>query len=296
MRVIEDHEVRTLLHPARAVAVMRRALIDAAAGRLVAPARSAVELGEASLTFTTGAMRGGPCGFRVYGGWGPESDQLTAVWGSGGRLEAVVTGPSLGALRTGALGGAAVDALARSGPVRLGVIGSGTMAWAQVWGCTAVRELQTVDVFSPRVARRESLAARIRDELGVDARAVEDPRQAVSGHEVVIASTIAREPVFQVDWLDPGTHVSSTGPKLEHASELDPDLARRAAVMVSDSPAQAQAEPSWFSPRLPGHLGAVISGNEPGRTAPDDLTLYCSTGLAGTEVLLARSLLDASAA
>lgn len=293
MRLIEDHEVQALIRPADAVAVMRRALTDAAAGRLAAPARSSVALGEASLTFTVGGLHDGPCGFRVYGGWGPDSDQLTAVWDAGGRLEAVVTGPSLGALRTGALGGAAVDALARRGPVRVGVIGSGTMAWTQIWACAVVRDLQQVDVFSPRRARRVAFAARIRAELGANARAVDEPRRAVAGHDVVIVSTTACTPVIMADWVEPGTHVSSTGPKQRDASELDPELARRAAVMVSDSPVQAQAGPSWFSTRLPDHLGAVISGAERGRIAREDVTLYCSTGLAGTEVLLADSLLGA---
>ena len=66
-----------------------------------------------------------------------------------------------------------------------------------------------------------------------------------------------------------------------------------AAVVVSDSPEQAAAygEP-FFTPRRLTHLGAVIRGDAPGRTSDTDITLYTSTGLAGSEVVIARRLLD----
>ena len=33
-------------------------------------------------------------------------------------------------------------------------------------------------------------------------------------------------------------------------------------------------------------LGAVLAGAVPGRTSPDQISAFCSTGLAGTEVFL----------
>jgi ornithine cyclodeaminase/alanine dehydrogenase-like protein (mu-crystallin family) len=39
------------------------------------------------------------------------------------------------------------------------------------------------------------------------------------------------------------------------------------------------------------HLGGVLTGDSPGRTSDEDITLYCSTGLAGSEVVLAETLL-----
>ncbi|MFJ9447337.1 hypothetical protein ACIRRH_36620 [Kitasatospora sp. NPDC101235] len=59
------------------------------------------------------------------------AEQLVAVWSSeDGRLRAVVHGSELGPRRTGAIGAVAVDAAANPGPVRLGLVGAGTQAWA----------------------------------------------------------------------------------------------------------------------------------------------------------------------
>jgi hypothetical protein len=38
-----------------------------------------------------------------------------------------------------------------------------------------------------------------------------------------------------------------------------------------------------------GHI-AVVAGSKPGRTGRDDITVCCSVGLAGTEVVLPASL------
>ena len=40
-------------------------------------------------------------------------------------------------------------------------------------------------------------------------------------------------------------------------------------------------------------LEEILQGRAPGRTGLDETTLFISAGLAGTEVLLARALLDA---
>jgi ornithine cyclodeaminase/alanine dehydrogenase-like protein (mu-crystallin family) len=59
------------------------------------------------------------------------------------------------AARTGALGAAAVDALARADAEVVGIVGSGRQAWTQVWAATAVRAVAQVRVFSPTEAHRE---------------------------------------------------------------------------------------------------------------------------------------------
>ena len=42
-------------------------------------------------------------------------------------------------------------------------------------------------------------------------------------------------------------------------------------------------------------MGEVISGAAAGRTSDDQVTLFCSLGLAGTEVALADRLLELAA-
>ncbi len=291
MRILSDAEVLRAVSAQVAVDLMEAATIDSHFGRLVSPPRPTIPAGGANFTLTAGGRPGGVSGFRVYGDWGPGSDQLTAVWSGAGSLQGIVLGPALGRLRTGALGGVAVRNLARADSSRLGVIGSGPVAWGQVWAAVAVRSFDVVDIYSPTAEHREAFARRVEHELGVAARPVGRAESAVVEHDVVIVSPTSVSPVLRSEWVSPGTHLSSTGPKLASGSELEPRIADIAEVVASDSPQQAAASGSWFSSRGLDHLGAIAAGELPGRRSDDDVTLYCSTGLAGTEVLLAEWLI-----
>ena len=82
-------------------------------------------------------------------------------------------------------------------------------------------------------------------------------------------------------------------PKLRGASELPPELASVAAIVASDSPAQAAAYGNpFFTGRRLAHLGGIIAGELPGRISEGQITLFCSTGLAGADVLLADHVLN----
>jgi alanine dehydrogenase len=292
VRILCDDDVREGLDARVAVEAARRALVDAYRGELAAPPRLQAELGENTLVFTAGGYSAGPVGFRVYGLWPGDSDQAVLVWDGDGSLLGCVVGQELGARRTGALGGAAVDALARAEASVVGVVGSGAQAWTQLWAVTAVRPPSEVRVFSPTYENREAFARRASAELGLNATASGSAEEAVAGADIVVLATRSERPVVEAGWIRPGTHVTTVGPKLAGASEIPPELADAADVLVSDSPQQAASYGTPFvTERELTHLGAVLAGDRPGRTSGDDLTLYCSTGLAGSEVVLAAALL-----
>lgn len=290
--VLTDDDVRARLTPEIAVQAARRALIDAAAGRLVAPPRRHAEIGNVELVFTVGGHPGGTTGFRAYGTWAGDSDQAVLVWSASGSLLGVIVGWELGARRTGALGAAAAGALARPGAGVVGVVGSGRQAWTQLWALTAAVDIREVRVYSPTEPHRSAFAARARDELGLDARPADAAETAVADADVVILATRSRTPVIEPGWIAPGTHVTTVGPKAASASETPAALADLASLVVSDSPEQATSygQP-FFTSRPLLHVGAVLDGRTPGRQSGSDITLYCSTGLAGSEVVMAEALL-----
>jgi alanine dehydrogenase len=152
--------------------------------------------------------------------------------------------------------------------------------------------LSRVRVFSPTRAHRETFASRAAADLGLEAVSCDSAEEAVVDADLVVLATRSERPVIESDWIRRGTHLTTVGPKVASAHETPGDLAERADALVSDSPEQAAAygEP-LFTDRVPVHLGAVAAGDHPGRTRPTDVTVYCSTGLAGSEVVLAESLL-----
>jgi alanine dehydrogenase len=292
VKVLADEDVRSRLDPAEAVGAARRALIDAYRGSLAAPPRLRAELGEHGLVFTAGGYVDGPVGFRVYGLWPGDSDQAVVVWDGTGRLSGCVVGNELGARRTGALGGAAVDALARRHAATVGIVGSGVQAWTQLWAIAAVRRPSAVRIFSPTSDNREAFARRAQAELGLSAAACDTAQDAIADADIVVLATRSERPVIDAAWIRTGAHVNTVGPKLASAHEAPTELADAAAVVVTDSPDQAAGygEP-FFTSRPLTHLGAVLCGDAAGRADDRDITLYCSTGLAGSEVVVAETLL-----
>ncbi|MFC4105223.1 ornithine cyclodeaminase family protein [Micromonospora zhanjiangensis] len=300
--VFSDDEVAAALDGSTAVAAMREALLAAYDGRLVAPPRATAPLRDGRLVMTAGQLADEWYGFRSYDTFGhPDGEQVVVLHDARtGRIRAVAVGEEIGSRRTGALGGAAVDALARPDAGTLGVLGAGRQAWTQVWATAAVRPLREVTVHSRTPAGREAFAARVRAELGVPAWPVADPRAAVRDRDVVVLATTSRTPVLSAADLAPGTHLNAVGFKQVGRSEFGPDLLDRADVLATDSPAQALAyDPPMLAaePRHAGrlrHLGAVLAGATPGRTGPEQVTVFCSVGLAGTEVALLDRLARAT--
>ena len=293
--VFNDDDVRRRLDPALAVRAVRSAILAHHDGTLHAPVRVRAGLGEGDLVFTAGHLRDlGLFGFRAYDTFA-DAEQLVAVWDAeDGRLRALVHGKELGARRTGAIGAVATDAAARPGPIAVGLVGAGLQAWAQLWAIRAVRQIKDVTVVSRHVRRAEDFARRATEELGITACAVPRVEDAVRGREVVIVATNSSVPVLKAEWITAGTHVTTLGPKTVLRHEIPAALGDRADVIFTDSRAQAASygEAHLLACDRMVELGAILAGTAKGRTSPEQITLFSSVGLAGTEVAVAAALCD----
>jgi ornithine cyclodeaminase len=181
--------------------------------------------------------------------------------------------------------------MARADATTVGVVGAGRQAWTQLWAIAAVRPVADVAVFARTPERRDAFAERARAELGLSGRAVASAQAAVADRDIVVLATTAGTPVVDAAWIAPGTAVTGVGPKQVGRAEFGPDLPARVDLVVTDSPAQLDGydPPAVLAGTDVVHLGAVLAGDHPGRTAPGQVTFYASVGLAGTEpFLLAR--------
>jgi len=303
--VLREEDVRGLLSMGAAVGVMREAFAARAAGELLAPPRFRVESPQGGMVFTAGAVTGERplLGFRVYDTFprGPdgEQEQVVVVYDAAeGRLQGLILGRILGAMRTGAIGGVAIDTLARRETAVLALIGAGYQAWTQVQAAATVRDFAEIVIFNRTKARAEAFCAAVRADLGLPCRVAETAEEAVRAADVLICATKSKEPVLESDWVRPGTHVTTIGPQTVEGHELPLELVDKAQVIATDSLAQTQAfEAPFFVPEerlVP--LDQIMSGAQAGRTTEEQITLFCSVGLAGTEVLLGSYVLDQAAA
>lgn len=308
-RVFTDPDLELPALMPLAIEAVEDALLQRARGAFVSPPRHAVHIdGAGDLVFTIGGGVGGQepvAGFRAYTTFSSDQDdQLVAVWNvETGRLKAIVIGSLLGAIRTGAIGGAAIRHLSREDASVVAVIGSGLQARTQLEAAVAVRRVRDVRVFSRSTANRHRFAIEMQERIGMPVHAVETARAAVEGADIVLCATASPEPVLKPEWLVPGVHINTVGPKTVDAHELSVDIAAVARRIVTDSPAQllAYARPFFLAgtPHLERieDLAGIVAGSQakdavgPARE-PDDITLFCSTGLAGTEVVVASRIAD----
>lgn len=298
-QILTDEEFDENVSMDVAIRAIEQAIESHGTGGLDAPSRFSVDAENGSLIFTVGMETDAfnVMGFRVYETIpdSPDDHQLVATYDSDtGVFEGVIIGHRVGAIRTGAIGGVAIDQLARSDVNTVGLLGSGRQARTQLEAAASVRDIEKVNVYSPTTSHREQFAMERSRELGLDVNAVSSSETAVRGADVLITATSSRESVFDPEWLDPGVHINTVGPKFKTAHELDSDVAAKSDVVVTDSLTQVDNyEPEFFLSDTPYRsqmieLSAIVDGSAPGRDSNDDTTLFCSVGLAGTEVVLAH--------
>lgn len=305
--VLTDEDVSAHTDMRLAIAAVGRAVAAKANGLLVAPPRHRVDFpGHGDLVFTIGGVTDDAplAGFRAYerfAATGPDRSQVVAVWDmASGTLRGLVIGDLLGAVRTGAIGGLAVDLMAPRDASRVAVIGSGRQARTQLIATAAIRPVREVRVYSRSEANRNAFAHEMAAKLGLDVAPVANAREAAKDADIVLCATDSEIPVVEAKWLKPGAHINTVGPKSARAHEIGMDVVASAALIATDSPDQARAyDPPFFLTGTPHmdrmiDLAMIIAGRVIRRTDAGGNTLFCSTGLAGTEVLVAAALLDAA--
>jgi len=212
---------------------------------------------------------------------------------------ALLDGASMNPFKTGATGAVGVDALAREDADSVAVIGSGAQARGQL-RCTAeVRDLETVWVYSPTKASRESFAGEMNERLDASVAAVASSAAAIEDADVVITATTASEPVFDGDDLEPGTHVTAMGQYDPDKRELDARSIER-STYVPDLCARATQDAGSFihaleagvvdEDHIHAELGEVVAGEAPGRTDDEEITVFDSGGT-GIETVAGAYLL-----
>jgi ornithine cyclodeaminase len=281
--VLSRAEVRRLLDLDQLLEALERAFVELSAGRASVPPRVAASTGRGFLA----AMPGYADGIletklvSVFAGnheAGLPSHQATIALfdDQNGKPLVLMDGTEITAMRTGAASAVATHTLARPDARVLAVLGAGVQARSHVEAVTRVRELDEVRIASRSADRAAALASE------VGGRACASFEEAVAGADVVCACTDAGQPIFSADRLEPGVHVTSVGASRD-GPELDPAtmsaglLAVESRVAFEPYPAGAH-ELQGLDPNAAVELGEVLAGTREGRTSPDQITVYKSTG------------------
>lgn len=205
-----------------------------------------------------------------------------------GEALALMDGTVLTLIRTSAVSAVATRLLANPGPAVLGVIGSGPLALWHVRAMAAVRPLREVRLYSPRLPSRWSEVTRALADLAVPLARGETAEAAVRGATLLVLSTSAVSPVIAWEWISPGAHINAVGSHAPAQRELDTETVARGRVICDSVDACWAEAGDLLIPAQEGRitrdatagLGDVLLGQAPGRTSPEQVTIFKSVGLA----------------
>lgn len=211
---------------------------------------------------------------------------------------AVMDGTWITNMRTGAAGGVATKYLARKDSKILGLVGAGMQALTQVMAIKEVMDIKEVKVSCRTCTHRESFAKMIRDNFGIEARAVDTIQEAVEGSDVISTTTPSRVPIVKRSWVDDGTHINAMGADAPGKQELESHLIEKAKIVI-DCWSQANHSGEINIPVREGtvrksdihaRIGEIVNGDRPGRESDSEITVFDSTGLAVQDIVTAWNI------
>jgi alanine dehydrogenase len=223
----------------------------------------------------------------------PLWDQETA------ELVCLLDGKHITAMRTAGTTAVAVDRLLPPGRIDVAVLGTGQEAQAHASAIATVRQFSSLKVFSPTPASRENFASKFSRELKIECRAADSARAAIAGARLIIAAARSRDetPVLEGAWLRPGTMVVSIGSTLPEQFEVDPEVIRRAELIVADVPEEVMHETGdMLAARAAGvafeskivALSDVVQGRRAVRQTAANIILFKSVGSALQDIAVSE--------
>jgi ornithine cyclodeaminase/alanine dehydrogenase-like protein (mu-crystallin family) len=190
--------------------------------------------------------------------------------------------------RTAAASALAARFLARGDAACIAICGCGEQGRAQLDALSRVMPIKKARVWDLDAAKARAFARDRATALGLDVSAVPEVGDATLPSGVIVTATTARTPFLTRDIVSKGTFIAAVGADHPEKSELAPELMADATVVV-DLLAQcivmgdlhhAIAAGRMSPTDVHAELGELVIGRKPGRTDPDAITVFDSSGTA----------------
>ncbi len=218
-----------------------------------------------------------------------------------GRLDALVGGNYLTALRTAASSSVSIRHLARADAKVLGMVGAGHQAGFQLRAAAEQRDFEKVVAWNFHPEMLPGLA-KVAEEIGLPFESVEQEDLGAQA-DVIISITSAHEALMMKDWVKPGTHIACMGTDTKGKQELDPALVAAASVFtdeIAQSITLGEAQHAVAAGLIAADditpLGDVINGVHPGRSSAGEITLFDGTGVGLQDLAVAAAAAQLAAA
>ena len=229
----------------------------------------------------------------------PTHNSVTVLFNQDtGGVHAVIESGVVNAYRTAAADAVATHQLARTNATILAAFGAGNQAGYDCMAIARIRNIEKVLVVNADSARAERFAQRLAVHgLKVERSSAQD---ACARADIIVTATPAKSPLFEAEWVRPGTHISCMGADgvgkqelpvgIYARAQLFCDLVAQSVVIGEFQHAAALIQAGSVSLT---QIGAVLSGQARGRSDDQAITIFDSSGIALQDLYIAERLLKA---
>jgi ornithine cyclodeaminase/alanine dehydrogenase-like protein (mu-crystallin family) len=309
--VLSHDEVVELLPIKECIVVMRDALIALAAGEVHQPLRTIIRPPEAAGVM--GLMPSYISGERAAFGLkaicvmpgnpakGKDTHQGGVLLFSAdtGELLAMINASAITSIRTAAVSAVATDLLAREDACDVAIIGTGVQARSHLAAMSQVRSIKRCRIASRRIEHAQKFAEETKRDFSFPLEPVESVEEALEGAHLIVTATSAVEPIVRREWISSGAHLNVVGACTPNTREIDSATMAASSLFVDRRESTInEAGDYLFALRdgaigpdhIRAEIGEVLMGQRPGRTSPEEITLFKSLGI-GIEDLAAAEYL-----
>jgi ornithine cyclodeaminase/alanine dehydrogenase-like protein (mu-crystallin family) len=192
-------------------------------------------------------------------------------------------------MRVGATNGLGIKYLARKDARRVGMIGSGWQAGAQVMALLEARPVEEIKVFSVTKDNREKFAEEMHRTTGANIFAVDSAEECVQDVDIIVTATSTIVPVVKSEWLKEGLHLSCVNSNEVDRKVIDDcdrvfthtRLQKRWAdnVLPGTLHTRKEYKQGWWNEEggkrtVFPDLSDLVSGVEPGRVDSREITCF----------------------
>ena len=214
--------------------------------------------------------------------------------GANGKLLAILDSIEVTLRRTAAASALAAKLLAKPSSSTLLICGCGEQGRAHLDALREVLPINRCLLWDRDYQLAQALA------VEVDGVAVEELKSAVEAADVIACCTTSRQPYLDVEMVKPGTFIAAVGADNPDKSETSPAL-MAAATIVTDLTAQCAEMGDLHHAIVAGcmstadvhaELGPLLVGTRPGRSSPEEIIIFDSTGTGLQDVAAAAAIYE----
>lgn len=212
--------------------------------------------------------------------------------GDDGQLLAVMDSGEITQRRTAAATALAARYLARPESAVLAVCGCGAQALAQIEALLAVLPLRRVLLWDLDPVPAQALRARLLASSELEVQIASELAQATHASDVIVTCTSSKQAFLGLEHVRAGCFIAAVGSDSPHKSEIEPAL-MAAALVVVDSLTQclemgdlhhAIQAGAMTAAQVHAQLGELVCTSRSGRSDPEQICLFDSTGVAVQDV------------